>query len=85
MALKIAFRIGHKDVLLSPEQVETVLNTISNSEVVDGTYTKGDDGKYLTVYTLKPFDMASHLTYRFVTEEEYNSLKFITASQQPNT
>lgn len=83
MTIKFAIRIGYKDVLMTAEQLESVLATLSDSEVLEENHEKGDDGKYFTVYTLgDKFDINKQSQSRIITEDEYNSIKFITAARK---
>jgi hypothetical protein len=83
MTIKFAIRIGYKDVLMTAEQLESVLATLSDSEVLEENHEKGDDGKYFTVYTLgDKFNINKQSQSRIITEDEYNSIKFITAARK---
>lgn len=81
--MKFAIRIGYKDVLLTAEQLEGLLNLVSDSEVLDERAEKGEDGKYHTLYTLGgKFSVNDGARLRVVTAEEYESLRFITHAQK---
>lgn len=82
MALRIALRIGNRDFLLNPEQAETILSVVSESEMLVEHYEKGDDDKYHTLYTIDPPGETRHyINPRLVTEAEYNSLRFFTEAR----
>ncbi len=82
--LRIAFRFT-KEVLLTADQVERILEIVSGSDIIDSDYVKGDDGKYTTVYTLGTFSLSTSTHNRLITEDEYNSLKFVTDATKSST
>lgn len=83
MTIKFAIRIGYKDVLMTAQQLELVIAALSDSEVLDENHEKGDDGRYFTVYTLgDKFDINKQSQCRIITEDDYNSIKFITAARK---
>lgn len=83
MTIKFAIRVGYKDVLVTAEQLESVIAVLSDSEVLDENHEKGDDGRYFTVYTLgDKFNINKSCQTRVVTEDDYNSMKFITAARK---
>ena len=83
MTIKFAVRIGYKDVLMTAQQLESVLNILSDSEVLEEPHEKGDDGNSFPVYTLgAKFDINKQSQCRIITEDDYNSIKFITAARK---
>lgn len=82
--LRIAFRFT-KEVLLTSDQVERILEIVSGSDIIDSNYVKGDDGKYTTVYTLGTFSLSTATHNRLITKDEYNSLKFVTDATKSST
>lgn len=73
--------INSVKVILTATQVKALADILSDSEVIDSDYKKGDDGKYFNLYYLSDFD-SERITFSLLTEGKYNALKFATAARK---
>jgi len=76
--MRIAIDIP-RTLLLTTDQAEVLMNMIMGQEYLHSDSYKDEDGEWKSRQLLRQLDSAQ-LNVKLMTEDEYSSIKFITAS-----
>jgi len=81
--MKLTINVDGCSVILSAEQLETLASVLRGCEMVQAKYMgtgKGTNGSDF-MNLLQPYDLRSNLVVRVMPDDDYDALKFFTASQ----
>ena len=77
--MKLLIEISGTKILVTPEQLDTIVNTLSASMTIENKYVPGKNGNPASyIDLLRPMSAKDMVRVSVLTDEDYDALTFIT-------
>jgi len=77
--MKLLIEISGTKILVTPEQLDTIVNTLSTSMTIENKYVSAKNGNAACyIDLLRPMNSKDMVRVSVLTDEDYDALTFIT-------
>lgn len=83
--MKLLIEISGTKILVTPDQLDTIVNTLNTSMVIENKYVSGKGGNPASyIDLLRPISTKDMVRVSVLTDIEYDALTFVTQQYDEN-